>query len=168
MPASRTQQALTAERRAEMFRRRRAGESMTDIAASFGMSRQTLSKDFTRAYRAYLEEGKAEADIWRQFQTDRYEQLLAAVWPEALAGDVRANEQARKLVADLSELNGWKAPVRAEVTGADGGPLSLSSASPDDLAALIAATSRLDHNDPRNSATSTADDDGEDDEASAG
>ncbi|MFF2411871.1 hypothetical protein [Streptomyces sp. NPDC058092] len=164
MPASKTKQALTAERRKEMFRRRAAGESMEDIAASFGMSRSTLSKDFTRAYRAYIEEEKAEAEVWRKFQTDRYERLLAAVWPDALDGDVRANEQARKLVADLSDLNGWKAPVRAEVTGADGGPLSLTTASPDDLAALIAATSRLDEDQPDNSKTSTPDEEDEGDQ----
>ncbi|KIF66300.1 hypothetical protein HY68_36995 [Streptomyces sp. AcH 505] len=151
-----------------MFRRRAAGEHMNDIAESFGMSPNTLSKDFTRAYRAYLKAVNVEADVWRQFQTDRYEQLLAAVWSDATSGDIRANEQARKLVADLSELNGWKAPVRTEVTGADGGPLALSSASPEDLVSLIEATSRLDQADPRNSATSTADDEDGTEEASTG
>ncbi|HEX5566618.1 MAG TPA: hypothetical protein VFY14_06760 [Streptomyces sp.] len=136
MPASRTTQALTAQRRAEMFRRRNAGESMTSIAESFGMSRETLSKDFTRAYRAAIAEEQAEAEVWRRFQTDRCEQLLAAVWDDAMEGDIRANEQARKLIADISELNGWKAPVRAEVTGADGSPL-LGRATAAELEALM-------------------------------
>lgn len=137
MPPSRTAKALTAERRAEMFRRRAAGESMTSIAQSFGMTRATLSKDFTRAYKAYLEEEKAEADVWRRFQTDRYEQLLAAVWPDAIDGDVRANEQARKLVTDLCRLNGWDVPVKAEVSGPDGGPIALASGSLEEMEQLF-------------------------------
>ncbi|MET8585756.1 hypothetical protein ABZX39_33535 [Streptomyces collinus] len=134
---------------------------MASIAESFGMSREALSKDFTRAYRAAIEEERAEADVWRRFQTDRCEQLLAAVWDDAMTGDVRANEQARKLIGDINELNGWKAPVRTEVTGAEGGPLAVSTADPDKLAALIAATSRLNSDRPANTATSTPDEDPE-------
>ncbi|MFF9787187.1 hypothetical protein [Streptomyces nigrescens] len=164
MPHSKAEMAQVAERRREMFRRRRAGESMESIAASFGVSRGTLAKDFTRAYRSYLEEEKTEADVWRRFQTDRYEALLAAVWPDALAGDVRANEQASKLIDKLCRLNGLDQPVRAEITGADGGPLALSSASPDELMTLISASSRLDHDNPTNTATSTPDEDDDEQE----
>ncbi|BCK74018.1 hypothetical protein Srufu_079710 (plasmid) [Streptomyces libani subsp. rufus] len=149
MPASRARQALTSERRQEMFRRRLAGESMTAIAASFGLSRSTLSKDFTRAYNAALEEEKAEAGVWRRFQTDRYEQLLAAVWPEALDGDVRANEQASKLIDKLCRLNGWDVPVKAEVSGPDGGPIALASGSLEEMEQLF------------NIARQVTDDDGE-------
>ena len=137
MPASRATQALTSQRRIEMFRRRLAGESMTSIAASFGMSRATLSKDFTRAYNDALDEEKAEAGVWRRFQTDRYEQLLAAVWPEALSGDVRANEQASKLIDKLCRLNGWDVPVKAEVSGPDGGPIALASGSLEEMEQLF-------------------------------
>ncbi|CAM5688039.1 hypothetical protein GCM10010390_65810 [Streptomyces mordarskii] len=137
MAQSKAEQARIAERRTEMFRRRRAGESMTSIAADFGVSRATLSSDFTRAYRAYLEEEKAEADVWRRFQTDRYEQLLAAVWPEAIDGDVRANEQASKLIDKLCRLNGWDVPVKAEVSGPDGGPIALASGSLEEMEQLF-------------------------------
>jgi len=129
--------AEVAERRREMFRRRRAGESMESIAKSFGISRSTLSKDFTRAYRSYLEEEKTEADVWRRFQTDRYEELLAAVWPDALEGDVRANEQASKLIDKLCRLNGWDVPVKAEVSGPGGGPIALASGSLEELEQLF-------------------------------
>ncbi|MER6844840.1 hypothetical protein [Streptomyces platensis] len=129
--------AQVADRRREMFRRRRAGESMDSIAKSFGISRSTLAKDFTRAYKSYLEEEKTEADVWRRFQTDRYEELLAAVWPEALAGDVRANEQASKLIDKLCRLNGWDVPVKAEVSGPDGGPIALASGSLEEMEQLF-------------------------------
>lgn len=144
MAHSRAEQALTAERRIEMFRRRRAGESMTSIAASLGISRATLSKDFTRAYKSYLEEEKGEADVWRRFQTDRYEELLAAVWPEAIDGDVRANEQASKLIDKLCRLNGWDVPVKAEVSGPDGGPIALASGSLEDAEKLFNIARQVD------------------------
>lgn len=137
MATSKSTRALTADRRKEMFERRAAGESMTSIAASFGMSRNALSRDFTRAYRKFLEEEKAEADVWRRFQTDRYEMLLSAVWPEALAGDVRANEQASKLIDKLCRLNGWDVPVKAEVSGPDGGPIALASGSLEEMEQLF-------------------------------
>lgn len=137
MAHSKTKLAEVAERRAEVFRRRRAGESMTSIAADLGVSRATLSKDFTRAYRAYIEEAKAEAEVWRQFSTDRYEELLAAVMPAALEGDVRANEQASKLVDKLCRLNGWDVPVKTEVSGPDGGPIALASGSLEEMEQLF-------------------------------
>jgi len=160
MPHSKSEMAQVAERRREMFRRRRAGESMESIAASFGISRSTLAKDFTRAYRSYLEEEKTEADVWRRFQTDRYEELLAAVWPEALAGDVRANEQASKLIDKLCRLNGWDVPVKAEVSGPDGGPIALASGSLEEMEQLFNIARQVHADD----GTEEDDDEGLDDE----
>lgn len=66
-----------------------------------------------------------------------------------------------------AKLNGWDAPVKTELTGAEGGPLAVSTADPDKLAALISATSRLDTEAPANSATSTPDEE-DDDEGAEG
>lgn len=165
MTASRTTQALTSQRRKEMFERRAAGESMTDIAESFGLSRKTLSKDFTRAYRASLEEEKAGAEIWRRFQTDRYERLLAAVWPDALAGDVRANEQASRLIDKLCRLNGWDVPVKAEVSGPDGGPISLASGSLEEMEKLFNIARQVDEDDVDNADEEDGEGEGADDDA---
>ena len=138
MPASRAKQAETAQRRIKMLKMRLAGDDFEYIARELGYaSRQAASKDFTRTYRAYLEEEKAEAGVWRRFQTDRYEKLLAAVWPEALDGDVRANEQASKLIDKLCRLNGWDVPVKAEVSGPDGGPIALASGSLEEMEQLF-------------------------------
>ncbi|MFE7780254.1 hypothetical protein [Streptomyces nigrescens] len=162
MPRSKAEMAAIAERRIEMFRRRRAGESMESIAKSFGVSRSTLSKDFTRAYRSYLEEEKTEADVWRRFQTDRYEELLAAVWPDALEGDVRANEQASKLIDKLCRLNGWDVPVKAEVSGPDGGPIALASGSLEEMEQLFNIARQVNEDD-----TEDEEEMGEDEDADA-
>ncbi|MEU7435628.1 hypothetical protein AB0B07_33045 [Streptomyces sioyaensis] len=131
--------AQVAARRAKLIKLARAGVDFGDerILALGYSSRSHASKDFTRTYRNYLEEEKAEADVWRRFQTDRYEELLAAVWPEALAGDVRANDQASKLIDKLCRLNGWDVPVKAEVSGPDGGPIALASGSLEEMEQLF-------------------------------
>ncbi|WP_330479847.1 hypothetical protein OG301_39230 (plasmid) [Streptomyces platensis] len=165
MPHSRAEMAEVAERRREMFRRRRAGESMESIAKSFGVSRSTLSKDFTRAYRSYLEEEKTEADVWRRFQTDRYEELLAAVWPEALGGDVRANEQASKLIDKLCRLNGWDVPVKAEVSGPDGGPIALASGSLEEMEQLFNIARQIHADDDTEEGDEDLDDEDADDDS---
>jgi len=75
---------------------------------------------------------------------------------------VKIEDARRRNSERRAKLNGLDMPVKAEVTGADGGPLAFSAADPDKLAALIAATSRLDTDQPANSATSTPDEDDED------
>lgn len=76
---------------------------------------------------------------------------------------VKIEEARRRNGERRAKLMGLDMPVKSELSGPDGGPLALSNASPEELAALIAATSRLDNADPANTATSTADeeDDGE-------
>ncbi|MFF6866654.1 hypothetical protein [Streptomyces ardesiacus] len=71
---------------------------------------------------------------------------------------VKIEDARRRNAERRAKLNGYDMPVKAEVTGADGGPLSVSTADPDKLAALMAATSRLDTSQPANTATSTPDD----------
>jgi hypothetical protein len=70
---------------------------------------------------------------------------------------VKIEDARRRNGERRAKLNGLEMPVKAEVTGADGGPLALSTADPDKLAAIISATSRLDTDQPPNSATSTPD-----------
>jgi hypothetical protein len=79
---------------------------------------------------------------------------------------VKIEDARRRNGERRAKLNGLEMPVKAEVTGAEGGPLAVSTADPDKLAAIISATSRLDADQPPNSATSTPDetDDEEDPE----
>jgi DNA-binding CsgD family transcriptional regulator len=137
MPASRAQQAIASERRAEILRRKIAGEKVTNIAAALGISRATASKDLTRACRKARDLEIQEAELYRQLQSSRLEELLTAVWPDAITGDVKASEQARKLIADLTDLMGVKVPVRTEISGPDGGAIPFSGGELSELTALI-------------------------------
>ncbi|MFD9721122.1 helix-turn-helix domain-containing protein [Streptomyces sp. NPDC059076] len=142
MTASKAKQATTSTRRAEMLRMKNAGSPVAEIAAHFGVSRNTASKDLTRAIRKAKALEVQEADLWRQLQAQRLETLLAAVWPEAITGAVKEVEQARKLIADLTELLGVRVPVRTEISGPDGGAIPFSGNELSELEALIDFSAR--------------------------
>jgi hypothetical protein len=138
MPASRAAQAIAAQRRAEILRMKVEGHDAASIAPHFNVSPGAVRKDITRAVRKAKDLEIQEADLYRQVQLTRLESLLLAVWPDAREGDVRASEQARKLIADITDLTGVKIPVRTEISGPDGGAIPFSSGELAELEALIA------------------------------
>lgn len=182
MAHSKAEQALVAERRAQLLRLRRSGTRFTDDRIlNLGYANANAArKDLIRALQKNRDEEAAEASVYRQQENERLDELLQACWPQAtkpqpildkegevvaMAVDMRAVDTVLRLMDRRSKLNGLDMPVKAEVTGADGGPLAVSTADPDKLAALIASTSRLDSPAPANTATSTPDDDEDEDPA---
>lgn len=183
---SKATQAAISSRRAKLIAYRREGvryddpritgpESPTCLGYS---SVQGASKDLIRALEEARDAEKAEASVYRQQENERLDSLLESAWPRAtqphpifnregeVVGeelDMRAIDTVLRLMDRRAKLNGLDMPVKAEVTGAGGGPLAFSTADPDKLAAIIDATSRLDTEAPSNTATSTpADDEDED------
>ncbi|WP_331728848.1 helix-turn-helix domain-containing protein (plasmid) [Streptomyces sp. NBC_01259] len=137
MPASKAKQADTAQRRTEMLRMKLSGKSVTQIAEHFGMSLSTASKDISRIIKKARELEIQEAELYREVQRGRLETLLLGVWPDAITGEPKASEAARKLISDLSDLLGVKVPVRTEISGPDGGDIPFSSGELSELKALI-------------------------------
>lgn len=185
MSASKAHQAEVAERRTKLLQLRRQGVRFCDDRilnlgyADSGAAR----KDLIRALQKNRDEEKAEASVYRQQENERLDALLEAAWPRATTPspvfdkegevvdhvlDMRAVDTVLRLMDRRAKLNGLDMPVKTELTGADGGPLAMSTADPDKVAALIAATSRLDTDNPANTATSTADDEDDDDADPAG
>jgi hypothetical protein len=182
MPWSKLKQDEVAVRRAGLLKLRRQGVRYDDerVEALGYSSPDAARKDLHRAIKAHLEQERAEVGIYRQQENERLDELLEAVWDRATTPspvfnkegevisheiDMRAVDTVLRLMDRRAKLNGLDMPIKAEVTGAEGGPLAISSADPDKLASLIAATSRLDTDQPANSATSTPDEpDDEDDE----
>jgi hypothetical protein len=136
MPPSKAKQALVAHRRREMLIMKIQGRTALEIAEHFGMSPNTARSDLSRAARQAKELEVQEAELYRFIQGARLESLLRAVMPLAIdEGDLKANEQARKLIADITELFGLKVPVRTEISGPDGGAIPFGD---NDLAQLSA------------------------------
>ncbi|MER6249366.1 hypothetical protein [Streptomyces griseorubiginosus] len=172
-------------RRTKLLALRRQGVRYDDerILELGYSSPATARSDLKRALEQHRDEEAAEVSIYRQQENERLDALLEAAWPRATTPspvfdkegevidhvlDMRAVDTVLRLMDRRAKLNGLDMPVKTELTGADGGPLSVSTADPDKLAALIASTSRLDNPAPDNTATSTPDEDDDEEEDPAG
>lgn len=137
MPPSKAKQALVAKRRSEMLIMKIQGRTSAQIAEHFGISPATARSDLRRAIKKARDMEVHDAELYRFIQGSRLETLLRGVWPEASEGDIKAGEQARKYIADLTELFGLKVPVRTEISGPDGGAIPFGGNDLAELSALI-------------------------------
>jgi len=110
MPWSQAKNADTNQRRAQLIQMRIKGVSYDRIAEQLGYSTPNVArKEFTRAKRDARELAADEADIWRELQSDRYDELIAAHWDAATSGeDLKAAELVRKTIGDQADLWGVK------------------------------------------------------------
>ncbi|MFK0288226.1 sigma factor-like helix-turn-helix DNA-binding protein [Streptomyces sp. NPDC090499] len=161
MPPSKAKSALVAKRRSEMLIMKIQGRTAAQIADHFGISPATARSDLARAIKKARELEVQDAELYRHVQGARLESLLRAVMPAALgiallgddtdvheqqAGvvpvDLKASEQARKIIADITDLFGLRIPVRTEISGPDGGAIPFSSGEAAEIMALIDISDR--------------------------
>jgi hypothetical protein len=69
----------------------------------------------------------AEAVELRKLDTERCEDMFLSLQPGIRKGDPRSVEVGVKVLAHEAEINGYKAPARVEMTGKDGGPLTIEA-----------------------------------------
>jgi hypothetical protein len=90
-----------------------AGATFEQIAQQIGYA------DASGAYRAVqrglTETQRPAADELRETFSRRLDRLLLAVWPQAVHGDLKAVECARRLVDQQAKLHGANLPVKSEV-----------------------------------------------------
>lgn len=140
MPASKAQQAHTAKRRAQAIQMLLAGVDYDTITEKLGYaSRQAASKDVCRALDIYREEMREQAANHQARQLMRLDRVLAAVWPKVLKGDLKAADTALRVITQQCKVLGVDAPIRAEITGPGGGPISLTPADMDEFERLLSA-----------------------------
>lgn len=137
MPPSKAKMALVAERRREMLLMKVQGRTAAQIAEHFDISPATARSDLSRAVKRACSLEIQDAETYRYIQGARLENLLRSVWDEASQGDIKAGEQARKYIADLTDLFGLKVPVRTEISGPDGGAIPFGGGDLAELSALI-------------------------------
>ncbi|MGW6416287.1 hypothetical protein [Streptomyces sp. NPDC055055] len=120
MSASKAKRAEVAERRKNAIQMVLAGLDYETIAERLGYaSRGAAHTDVSRALSANLADLKKEAATLREVQARRYQRLLAAVWPKALKGDLKAVETAARLTDRVVKLYGLAEPDKLDldVTG---------------------------------------------------
>ena len=167
MTVSKAKQASVADRRREMLIMKIQGSTAAQIAEHFGMSPATARSDLSRAIKKARELEVQEAELYRYIQGARLEELLRAVMPAATRPedpDLKASEQARKLIVDITDLFGLKVPVRTEISGPDGGAIPFSSGEAAEIMALIDISDRENAEIPAIDPDADFDDDEDDDD----
>jgi hypothetical protein len=69
----------------------------------------------------------AEAAELRKLDSERCEDMFLSLQAGIRKGDPRSIEVGVKVLAHKAEINGYKAPARVEMTGKDGGSLSIET-----------------------------------------
>jgi hypothetical protein len=113
MPASKAQQAATAERRKRAIALRIAGLDYQAIADQLGYAdRAAAWVDIDRALKKNLTEEAEQIELLRHIAVQQLNRLQAAVWPKAIKGDTRAAETALRVITQRCKLEGVEAPTR--------------------------------------------------------
>ena len=121
--ANRQQQIDALQRHRQALELRQAGLQYQDIADRLGYSSKSSAyKAVQSALRRTLQE---PADAVRQLELARLDRMELALWPRALKGDVQAIDRILRICELRARLLGLNAPTRAQLTGADGGPLQV-------------------------------------------
>lgn len=79
-----------------------------------------------KAYQAALRREPALAvEEHRQLDTERCEEMILALQPGLRSGDPRSAEAGVKVLSHKAKLLGMEPPKRVEMTGSQGGPLTI-------------------------------------------
>ncbi len=117
MPASKVENLEAKRERAAQLHL--SGVPYRAIARELGYADASGAK---RAVDAWLREGGAtrevDAETLRETALLRYEALLSAVWPKALAGDTRSADSATRIVKEITTLQGIEPASRLELSSA--------------------------------------------------
>jgi hypothetical protein len=142
MPPSKLKRDEVTVRRIQLLKLRRQGvryddERILDLGYA---SASSARRDLNRALEEHRDEEAAEASIYRQQENERLDALLEAAWPRAtqphpvfskdgqIVGeeiDMRAVDTVLRLMDRRAKLNGLDMPVKAELSGPDGGAIPL-------------------------------------------
>src|SRR5690242_8344491 len=106
---------------------RRRGKSFAAIGKDLGVSRQAAHKAVTKALRDLCEEGDEKAAELRELESQRLDEMWAALQRGIEAGDPTSIDKGIKIVARRAALYGLDAPSKTELTGKDGGAVQIGT-----------------------------------------
>lgn len=100
MPVNTQQQDDITVRRTKLLQARRDRRSFAQIWEELGYaSRGACSKDYWLIRKKHQDEFAVERALLQQEAREDLDELLAAVWAMAMKGDIRAHDQALKVMA---------------------------------------------------------------------
>jgi len=109
-----------AQKRQKALQFRLAGYTYEQIAEVIGGSKQGAYKHVAKALATIDDDTRAYAEQVRQLEVARNERLLAAVWADALKGNLKAVERAMQLAKRITQVQGAEAPQKVAPTTPDG------------------------------------------------
>jgi hypothetical protein len=113
------------ERQLQALELRKAGFTYRAIGDKLGVDHTTVYKDIQHELQRLAEQQRDSADELRQLELERLDMLLKGLEPMASVGNPGAVNSYLKVMERRAKLLGLDAPVRQEVTGADGGALEI-------------------------------------------
>lgn len=140
------------ERRSKLIklRRKRTPYDSREILDLGYESSAAARKDFYRAVTARRQATAAEVADYREEQNQIYESLLDTYLPLAtddVQPDYKAADIVLKTLERQAKTNGWEEALKAELSGPNGGPMRVSTATIAELNTLINAAGDPDDED---------------------
>ena len=118
--------AAQAEKAKMALSLRRAGASYEQIAKQLGY--RDGAGAFKLIKNAIAAIPKEEVEAVRELELSRCDTMLMGIWGKAKEGDLDAIDRVLRIQKRRAEYLGLDAPKKQEHTGAEGGPIEVSSA----------------------------------------
>lgn len=123
--------AVTTDRRLQAMQLRKQGLNLQEIGDELGISKPAAWALVSKALRDYADAHREETSQYVQEQLLRYEAIIKTNWDDATNPSSRDRHFAAKTIkecqVEMAKLLGLYAPVKQEVTGKDGGPLTATT-----------------------------------------
>lgn len=120
-PAREAQRLQADQRRREVLSLRVGGASIGEIAQALQLSKSTVHSHLVKALDELAKADMANTARLRALSMQRFDRLIMAVWPKAIAGtDMKAVREARSLVTAQAKLLGLEAPIKIAHTDPTG------------------------------------------------
>ncbi|MFJ8430480.1 hypothetical protein ACIQ9P_04150 [Kitasatospora sp. NPDC094019] len=102
---------------------------------------RSVLRDTAHALEHRIAAARESIEELRALEDARLDRMFLVAYRKAVRdGDLPAIDRALRIMERRARLLGLDRPIRAEITGGDGGPIEVADATADELAALIALT----------------------------
>ena len=119
------------EAQREMRRKRVAanllgGLTYRQMAEALEVSLGTIASDVRIIIGRWRADQVETTDDWAQIQIRRLDTMLNALWDKALSGEEKAVRAVVEIIEKQNKILGTEAPTKHELSGKDGGPLTIA------------------------------------------
>jgi hypothetical protein len=122
---------------AQALELRKAGASFIQIGAQIGLTKQRAFQLVSEGLQELNATCANAAEELRRIELERCDALTLKLWPQS--DNPRVCDSILRIMERRAKLLGLDAPAKAEISGADGGPIEVSSLTDAELEAIVMA-----------------------------